>query len=106
MDIYGLGTCDTCRAARKALGEVARFRDVRAVPLSAEEIAEFLAAFGPDLVNRRSTTWRGLSETERREAPQALLARHPALMKRPVIRAGDELYLGWGPEVQTALATG
>lgn len=105
MVIYGLASCDTCRKARGALPE-ARFRDIRAEPLSAGEWQQFLDAFGERLVNRASTTWRGLSEAERGADPAALLGRHPALMKRPVIRTGDGLYLGWGPETRGALGVG
>lgn len=107
MDLYGLKTCDTCRKAVKMLeaaGRTVRFVDVRAEPLSADQLAEFMAAFGDALVNTRSTTWRGLSEGDRKGAPAELLAAHPALMKRPVIRADDgTLHLGWGKEVQAAL---
>ncbi|AZQ66237.1 hypothetical protein EF888_03270 [Silicimonas algicola] len=98
VDIFGLRTCDTCRAADKALraaGLDVTFRDVREAPLSGAEIAALHQAFGDDLVNRRSTSWRGLSEAERAGEPQALLAAHPTLMKRPVIRRGDVLTLGW-----------
>ena len=104
MMIYGLSSCDTCRAARRALAG-AQFRDVRDRPLGAAEIARFVDRFGDALVNRRSTTWRGLSEAERTRPAADLLAAHPALMKRPVIRASDgTLYLGWGREVQAALS--
>ena len=106
MILYGIPTCDTCRKALKSLeaaGRPAEFRDIRKAPLSAEEIAEFLGAFGEKLVNRSSTTWRGLDEAERAAAPAALLAAHPALMKRPVIRDGAGLHLGWTPAVQAAV---
>lgn len=102
MVIYGLKTCDTCRAARAAL-PAARFRDVRAEPLDAGEIAALLAALGDGLVNRRSTTWRGLSEEERAAPPAELLARHPALMKRPVIEAEGAFHLGWSDAVREAV---
>ncbi|MEO1000977.1 MAG: ArsC/Spx/MgsR family protein [Pseudomonadota bacterium] len=92
--VHGLKTCDACRKAVKALGEGARLRDVRSEPLSEAEIARFLAAFGEALVNRRSTTWRGLSEAERARDPAALLAAHPSLMKRPVVERDDTLTLG------------
>ncbi|MEI4470663.1 arsenate reductase family protein [Frigidibacter sp. MR17.24] len=98
MILYGIATCDTCRKARRALAEAGAevtFRDLRAEPLTPDERAEFLAAFGDRLINRSSTTWRGLSETERAAAPDALLAAHPTLMKRPVVRAGATLTLGW-----------
>ncbi|MBK1635228.1 ArsC/Spx/MgsR family protein [Rhodovulum adriaticum] len=107
MILFGLKNCDTCRKARRALeatGHPVTFRDVRAEPMSGEDLSRFLGAFGEEaLINRRSTTWRGLSEDERAAPPADLLAAHPALMKRPVIDAGGDLYLGWGPEVQAAL---
>lgn len=102
MELWGLKTCDTCRKALAALPG-ATFRDVRAQPLTDAEIAALLALFGEALVNRASTTWRGLSDTDRALPPAALLAAHPALMKRPVIRAGESWHLGWTPAVRAAL---
>ncbi len=104
MKLYGLKNCDTCRKALKTLqstqNDVA-FVDVRADGLDDETLQRFFAEFGGDLVNTRSTTWRGLS-TEEREAPSLeLLKLHPALMKRPVIEKGDRLTLGWSKDVQT-----
>ena len=96
--LYGIPTCDTCRAARKALEDAGKsvvFRDVRAEPLDAETLARFHATLGDGLINRRSTTWRGLSEDARAGDPVALLAAHPTLMKRPVIEANGTLTLGW-----------
>lgn len=106
MKLYGLKTCDTCRKALKALeqaGKPAEFVDVRADGLSDDERDAFLSAFGDQLVNTRSTTWRGLDAAERARPAAELLAAHPTLMKRPVIRAGDTLYLGWGKDTQAAL---
>lgn len=104
MIVYGIKTCDTVKKALRALeaaGHAPVLRDVRAEPLSAAEIAEFQAAFGDKLINRASTTWRGLSETERAAPVPELLAAHPTLMKRPVIR-GVELTLGWDKAAQAA----
>ena len=100
--IYGIKTCDTCRKAIKAMPQ-AQFRDIRAEPLTQEERTEFLAAFGDALINRASTTWRGLDDAAKEQPSQDLLAQHPALMKRPVIRANGALYLGWKADVQKAL---
>lgn len=105
--IYGLKTCDTCRKAQRALaaaGHTLTVIDVRADGVTPEELSRFLALFGDDLVNRRSTTWRSLSDEDRARDPLALLAEHPALMKRPVILTGDVVYLGWGNDVQAVLA--
>ena len=99
MILYGIPSCDSCRKARAAL-PAARFRDVRAEPLTEAEIARLLAALGEKLVNRASTTWRGLPEAERARPVAELLARYPALMTRPVIEKGDRLTLGWDARVQ------
>lgn len=106
MILYGIKSCDTCRKALTALSEAGRdvaFRDVRADPLQPAEIARFQAEFGERLINRASTTWRGLSEAERASPPEVLLAAHPTLMKRPVIDRNGSLTLGWGKDVQAQL---
>lgn len=80
--------------------------DVRDQPLPYGVLKSFLKAFPDSLINKRSTTWRKLSEHERAGDPIALLQAHPALMKRPLIKAGDRLYLGWTPENEAALTAG
>lgn len=98
MRIYGLKACDTCRKAARVLG--AELADIRATPLEPAQIIAFLAAFGEDLLNKRSTTWRGLSEDERAMDSVTLIAAHPAVMKRPVIEKDGALTLGWTKDVQ------
>lgn len=108
--LYGLKNCDTCRKALKELsaaGKDAEPIDIRAGAGEAE-IARWLGKAGAEaLVNRRSTTWRGLGETERAAAAGdgalALLVAHPALIKRPVIEADGALFVGWGADVRAAL---
>lgn len=102
MFIYGLKNCDSCKKAYKALPN-AEFIDIRAAPLSPEKLKAFYTAFPDTLINRRSTTWRNLSESQRNSEPLALLMQHAALMKRPVIEANGKLYLGWAREVKAAL---
>lgn len=102
MKIYGLKNCDTCRKALKALPS-AELQDIRATPLDQRDIDRFFSAFGDALVNRKSTTWRGMDDDERARPAADLLAEYPALMKRPVIEHDGELYLGWGEETQKAL---
>lgn len=102
MQLYGLKTCDTCRKALKALPG-AQLVDVRAQGVPEDVLHKALDRFADALLNTRSTTWRGLSETERAAPPLELLKAHPALMKRPLIDAGGTLHLGWSKEVQAAL---
>ena len=101
MKIYGIKNCDTCRKAIKALD--AELHDVRDTPLAVEQLERFWQAFGQALLNTRSTTWRNLDETARSEDPITLLQQHPTLMKRPIIERGDDLFLGWGKDVQAKL---
>ena len=104
LTLYGLKTCDTCRKARQSAenaGKELTFIDVRQSPQTPEKLTQFLGEFGDALINRKSTTWRGLSEEERGQSPEILLAAHPTLMKRPVIE-GETLTLGWSAEVEKA----
>lgn len=98
--VYGIKTCDTCRKVLKSLE--AALHDVRGTPLSAVQLQRFYAEFGEALVNKKSTTWRGLDDVERARDPIELLTDHPTLMKRPVIDLDGTLYLGWGKDVQAA----
>lgn len=106
ITIYGLKACDACRTAMRALaaaGHEAALHDVRANPVPRATLAQWLDRFGPDLVNRRSATWRGLTEEARAGDPADLLAAQPALMKRPVIVTDRAVHLGWTAPVQAAL---
>jgi len=109
MKIYHLKTCDTCRKAIKALrtaGHDPELIDVRADGVDVATLEKFEAALGYEaLVNKKSTTWRGLSDAQKanlsRETAVDLLREHPTLMKRPVIENNGALSLGWSKIVQT-----
>ncbi|WP_213686343.1 arsenate reductase family protein [Roseicyclus sp.] len=106
MRIYGLKNCDSCRAALRELGaagHAAVLVDLRETPLSGDLRDRALAQFGAALINRRSTTWKGLDEGARAADPVALLVAYPAVMKRPLIDAGGQLYLGWDAGTKAAL---
>lgn len=100
MKLYGIKACDTCRRARKAL-PAAEFVDVREDGLPAAVLSAALAEFGEALINRKSTTWRNLSDDARKAASLQLLTREPTLMKRPLIVDGAKMTIGWTPDVQT-----
>ncbi|MEM1361462.1 MAG: ArsC/Spx/MgsR family protein [Pseudomonadota bacterium] len=106
LELFGLKTCDTCRKARRALdaaGYDVSFTDIRDTPIDPAQLEIWLAEFGPTLLNTRSTTWRGLEEATKQQAPLELLATYPALMKRPLIEHDGVLYLGWSKAVQGEL---
>lgn len=102
MRVYGLKSCDTCRKALReieAAGMSAEFIDIRSMDDLAARLPGWLDAVGADaLINRRSTTWRGLDEAERARAeadPAAVLANHPSLVKRPVAESAAGVTAGW-----------
>ena len=105
LTVYGLATCDTCRKARKWLESQNlqhRFHDVRKDGLDKEELGRWLRSpFAGKLLNRQSTTWRQLSNSQKSDAeknPQALLLEYPTLLKRPVFVIGSEvLAVGFRP---------
>ena len=107
MKIYGLKNCDSCKKALKALrssGHSVEFIDLRATPVSIEQLQKWLDDHGDAvLVNRKSTTWRGLDDQARQQPVLALLMANPTLIKRPVIESGENSFVGWTAEVQTAL---
>ncbi len=112
MKIFGLRACDTCRKARKALdaaGVDYAFHDVRENGVAKSQVARWAKTAGwQTLLNKSSTTWRGLSDADKAELSEAkavaLMTARPTLMKRPIIERGDtEVFVGWSKEAQAAL---
>lgn len=98
MILYGISTCDTCKKALKVLeaaGKVVTFRDIRANPLSRDEIDAIVTEFGSRAVNTQSTTYRSFNDFLKASEPEAQIAAQPTVMKRPVIQDEDRWYLGW-----------
>src|SRR5690606_23419890 len=72
VDVYGLARCDTCRRARawlEAQGIAHRFVDYRDEPIAARDLLAYARQLGWEkLVNRASTTWRALTDSEKAAA--------------------------------------
>jgi Spx/MgsR family transcriptional regulator len=105
LTVYGIKQCDTCRKALNWLGQKGiehHFHDFRSDGLEAGLLEEWLdSEFSDRLVNRRSTTWRQLSESQRQSQGQALidlLLEHPTLIKRPVFERGKIIAIGFKPD--------
>lgn len=102
VKLYGLKACDTCRRAAKALEEAGndvQRVDIRKEPVTVAQLEHWLSVFGDALINRRSATWRALSEAQRSMPSVELLDAFPAIMKRPVIESDANLTLGWDKDV-------
>ena len=95
MLIYGLKNCDKCRAARKVLLNSV-FVDLRENPFPKMEICTLVENYGDDIVNKKSTTWRSMTEADRQLTTTDLLEAHPTLFKRPIIKDSEGHYtFGW-----------
>ncbi len=108
LTIYGLKNCDTCKKALKALKNDAGspvFIDIRAETDLPAKLPEWLQALGaPALVNKRSTTWRTLTDSDKKKIEsgdaEALLIEHPTLIKRPVIESSAGVTVGWNDKTE------
>ena len=106
MIVYGISTCDTTKAAIKALqraGKTPEFHDIRANPLTPAEIDAIITEFGDRAINKQSTTYRSFSPFLREAEPEAQIAAQPTVMKRPVIQDGSSWHLGWDEKIEAAL---
>jgi arsenate reductase len=105
MTLYGISNCDTVRKARRWLDDrdcKYRFHDFRADGLREETLRQWLQQQSWDaLLNRRSTSWRQLDETQKRglddKRALQLMLKHPTLIKRPVLQQGKTLLVGFDP---------
>ena len=112
ITVYGLKSCDTCRKALAELdaaGKSVTFVDIRTEADLKKKVPLWLAAAGPDkLVNKRSTTWRGMTEAEKEaalteEGAVKVLCALPTLIKRPVIEDGETVHVGWAKAQKESL---
>ena len=111
LTVYHLKNCDTCRKAIKAMeaaGHELTLIDVRAEGVPAADLTRIEKAVGWEkLLNTRSTTWRGLSESDKADMSAdkaaALMGLHPTLIKRPVIIRDAVISVGWTKDVQAEL---
>jgi arsenate reductase (glutaredoxin) len=92
--VYGIPNCDTVKKARVWLEEHGvefEFHDFKKAGVSEPLVRDWLKDVSLDsLVNRRGTTWRGLSDTMKAEADSeagaiALMIHKPSVIKRPVV---------------------
>ena len=98
MNIYGLSNCDITREALKWMKKhnvPFSFHDFKQERLSKQRVENWMDKIDADLLlNKKSTTWRSLSNQEQQKAAATgtlvnLLIDYPALIKRPLIEWPD-----------------
>ncbi len=106
ITIYGIKNCDTMKKARTWLDQHDvdyRFHDYRKDGVDPERLRRWCDEVGWEkLLNRAGTTFRKLPEDEKaaldRTKAIALMLSNPAMIKRPVLAAGDRLIIGFQPQ--------
>lgn len=96
--LFGIPNCDTVKKARVWLDKhniEHHFHDFRKDGLEKTQAQKWLDALGAEkVVNKRSTTWKQLSDAEKEQAlsgdSAALLIQYPTLIKRPVLETGSK----------------
>lgn len=102
IEILGLKNCDKCRDAQTKLNNLGynlEFIDVRKNPIGLDQIKQLIAMFDNQILNKRSTTFRGLSQSQKELSVVKLLQKYPTLMKRPVVMASEKNSIGWNAEI-------
>lgn len=99
MILYGIPNCDTVRKARKHLEQnnlPYQFHDFKKEGVTLERLQTWLQQHPiTTLVNKRSSTWRQLSETQKEalisHGDLSILIESPTLIKRPVLQTENTL---------------
>lgn len=110
--LYGIGSCDTCRKARRWLATAGidhGWTDLRRDGVDRARLERWRAALGDGaLINRRSKTWRDFDADMRARIeadPVPALLDHPTLIKRPILETATDTLAGFSaPRYEAALA--
>lgn len=106
ITLYGIPNCDTVKKARRWLedeGIEYEFHDFKKQGISSKHIEQWLKSVDVTLlVNKRSTTWKQLDDSAKKEAIEgntaAVIIDNPTLVKRPVLTDGSRIEVGFKPE--------
>ena len=102
IKVYGIKNCDTVKKALKYLSsnDVAyEFIDYRVNSISKNEFQNMIKEVGLEvLINKRSTTYRMLTDSEKDNINYELISKYPTLIKRPVLIKGDKIMVGYSEQ--------
>jgi len=104
--LAGIKNCNTVRSARRWLDDNNigyDFLDLRSDQFNKKTLGMWLESVEwTALLNKRSTSWRGLEDKDRENLDEAramtLLLQHPTLIKRPVLQLANGIELGFSAE--------
>ena len=102
IQVYGIKNCDTVKKALVYLNDHDvnyQFIDFRQNPISQQVLIKMVESVGWELlINKRSTTYRSLSEEEKNNINYDLVLRLPTLIKRPVLVRDENIMVGFSEQ--------
>ena len=106
VTLYGIPNCDTIKKARNWLRQHEvefDFHDYRKQGIDMKKLQTMATQLDWEvMLNRCGTTWRALPEDSKAQIDEAsalkLMLDNPAIIKRPILAVGEQLYIGFKPE--------
>ncbi|MCE1175606.1 MAG: arsenate reductase [Burkholderiales bacterium] len=103
IELYGIPNCNSVKKTRawlEARGIAYQFHDFKKSGIDAVTLKKWLKTMPLDvLINKKGTTWRGLSGAEKvmADAPETaieLMMSKTSVIKRPVVVYGVQIFVG------------
>ena len=103
LKLYGIPNCDTVKKSQKWLDKHRikyEFHDYKKQGITKKQLYEWCKLVEWEtLLNKRSRTWKELTETDRSNVTQTkaitLMQQYPTLIKRPVTQQGKTITVGF-----------
>ena len=107
LTIYGIKNCDTVKKALKFLSSKSlphEFIDFRENLISEDLYETMVQGVGLEfLINKRSTSYRSLTDIEKQNIGYELVSKYPTLIKRPVLIQNGEVMVGFSEKQYSEL---
>ena len=107
LTIYGIKNCDTVKKALKFLSSKSlpyEFIDFRENLISEDLYKTMEQGVGLEmLINKRSSTYRLLTDDEKQNIGYELVSKYPTLIKRPVLIQNGEVMVGFSEKQYSEL---
>ncbi len=103
IKIYGIPNCDTMKKAMKWLDKnklIYEFHDYKKWGVPEKELKQWTKIAGWEIIlNKRSTTWKNLSDKIKKNLNEhssiRIMMENPSAIKRPVLVNGTSLIIGF-----------
>ena len=107
LTIYGIKNCDSVKKALKFLSSKSlphEFIDFRENLISEDLYETMVQGIGLEfLINKRSTSYRSLTDIEKQNIGYELVSKYPTLIKRPVLFQNGNVMVGFNEKKYSEL---